>query len=1239
MLPRSDNSHHCQPNPERNSDSSLRMIRTKVVFIFDGIFFIFTCCFLITWLTASEGLDEKHAHLVEAMLLKNDPTCLTDENPITKRVLDELSDIHRTKIKPLEEATRYPDLRKYTATEADVFAKPIVLVVGPWSTGKSTLINYLLGAAETANNLYTGVEPTTADFTVISYGHTSRIVEGKILVADPHKPFASLGLFGEGFVEHLTNIEADRALLRNVTFVDTPGFLENRKVQHRGYPYNDVMSWLVQRADLVIVVFDPSKLDVGSEMESLFHQVGGKQSAMRIVLNKAESINQTQLIKAYGALFWALSPLMNVKEAPRVYVGSFRAQQHASSVDPNWLKFMAHEQACLLKDLRQTIVNRIFLKIASMRQHAIRVRSHTVILDSFVTLYKKHASKFDQLLADPTGSEIRDSILATGSKHKAEPFDLDHADVQKSYSTFFKRNPPQKQGTLSDRMLLDNIDQSIDNDLPNLLKKFEDTYQSNYGKCDKNTEQGPGETEAEIERDETVLALTQIEQNVKKQIAAEIEELKSELDDESTVTKMIKSPDPTLKKCPLYRQKCEETIDAKQTIIVDRAIEISTAPKCILYRKSCQEANSDAATTKPLSTIEATVKEQKIDQLARPSTTKCPKYRKTCQTIDTTVEQSTPTFVIPTVNVFSVKNENSKCPLYRKSCSQKIQEGIAKKEREPQNLEDLKPAVKMETNGKKYRKEPAAVSNDQKPSVEPAKCPRYRKRCQWEPSHSTIPLLPSLRNFACQIHAITSKFVADEQKVQPKCPKYRKTCSETSAEEKKDNTVITLNKRAEKTVENTETKFKQAEADHVRSKWHKNDNYRVKMREGKKTSVIKKDLQQPKVSREPIRSVKCPLYRKTCSAEALAEQSVSIIEEISVLEKFKLLAKTAMASFGFAQLDGKSNKCPKYRKSCSVAPHQEKSITEQSQAEIKLTPRQHTVSNTEEHLIALEPINDELVLPALGLAEALLEESEAAHLATQPDPSLVSHVEKDLERHVATRRPERGCKLYRKSCLPLKHDGVGVAATPPQLFAIFSLLKRALTPDLPESRCPRYRKSCTHLSADQQSESQGETGSAPARAAKVSLPTHQSICSAYRKSCRKSQSASEPVLKMAPPAQPAAVEKKCPRYRKSCAYESGTTRNADATVANETMPPQPLTEGAAPACPKYRKSCSLKSANTPSSVEEKSDDDYIYILDERTGKLKKYCKKKKKHDDPKSEQASLLRRVIIFLCAAASSTS
>merc|ERR1719218_593764 len=110
----------------------------------------------------------------------------------------------------------------------------------PWSVGKSSMINYLLGMHDSPYQLYTGAEPTTSEFTVIMHGEKIRSVEGIVMAADSSRSFFPLGKFGQNFLEKLIGIEMPHKLLERVTFVDTPGIIENRKQQERGYPFNDV---------------------------------------------------------------------------------------------------------------------------------------------------------------------------------------------------------------------------------------------------------------------------------------------------------------------------------------------------------------------------------------------------------------------------------------------------------------------------------------------------------------------------------------------------------------------------------------------------------------------------------------------------------------------------------------------------------------------------------------------------------------------------------------------------------------------------------------------------------------------------------------------------------------------------------------------------------------------------------------------------------------------------------------
>jgi GTP-binding protein EngB required for normal cell division len=41
-------------------------------------------------------------------------------------------------------------------TDGEITSKPMVLFLGPWSVGKSSMINYLLGLKDSPYQLYTG---------------------------------------------------------------------------------------------------------------------------------------------------------------------------------------------------------------------------------------------------------------------------------------------------------------------------------------------------------------------------------------------------------------------------------------------------------------------------------------------------------------------------------------------------------------------------------------------------------------------------------------------------------------------------------------------------------------------------------------------------------------------------------------------------------------------------------------------------------------------------------------------------------------------------------------------------------------------------------------------------------------------------------------------------------------------------------------------------------------------------
>ena len=70
------------------------------------------------------------------------------------------------------------------------------------------------------------------------------------------------------------------------------------------------------------LVYDYTKLDIGPETEAILDQLKGRESQVRIILNKADEITSSELLKIQNNLVWNLSPNLASLEPPR-YVKNF----------------------------------------------------------------------------------------------------------------------------------------------------------------------------------------------------------------------------------------------------------------------------------------------------------------------------------------------------------------------------------------------------------------------------------------------------------------------------------------------------------------------------------------------------------------------------------------------------------------------------------------------------------------------------------------------------------------------------------------------------------------------------------------------------------------------------------------------------------------------------------------------------------------------------------------------------
>ena len=88
-------------------------------------------------------------------------------------VAEGLKKIYKGKLLPLEESYDFHEFVSPALNEPDFDAKPMVLLVGQYSTGKTSFIRYLL--ERDFPGIRIGPEPTTDAFTAVMYGENEQV--------------------------------------------------------------------------------------------------------------------------------------------------------------------------------------------------------------------------------------------------------------------------------------------------------------------------------------------------------------------------------------------------------------------------------------------------------------------------------------------------------------------------------------------------------------------------------------------------------------------------------------------------------------------------------------------------------------------------------------------------------------------------------------------------------------------------------------------------------------------------------------------------------------------------------------------------------------------------------------------------------------------------------------------------------------------------------------------------------
>jgi len=394
--------------------------------------------------------------------------------------------VYTTKIKPLEEKFLYPNFHSPCLTDGEIDSKPMVMVMGQYSVGKTTFIKTLLGRDFPGAAI--GPEPTTDRFMAVVHGNEEKTIPGNALALQPHLPFGSLGALGTGFLSKFEASVLDCPMLKKITLIDTPGVLSGEKQRiGRNYEFPEVIRWFADRVDRILLLFDAHKLDISDEFKSCLDALKGHDDKIRVVLNKSDSVDSQQLMRVHGALMWSLGKCIGAPEVVRVYVGSFWDKPYDQRGAANHDLF-EREKTDLINDLKSLPANSALRKVNELIKRTRLAKVHALIigyLHEQMPMMWGIEDKQQELINDLPGvfNAVRVSFgLAIGDFPHMADFKEKLVGCGKSFKDF----PGPSKSKIK------RLQEALDIDIPNLIRMVPGMSQNVQGMVECNPFDGPG---------------------------------------------------------------------------------------------------------------------------------------------------------------------------------------------------------------------------------------------------------------------------------------------------------------------------------------------------------------------------------------------------------------------------------------------------------------------------------------------------------------------------------------------------------------------------------------------------------------------------------------------------------------------------------------------------------------------------------------------------------------------------
>ncbi len=305
---------------------------------------------------------------------------------------------------------------------------PFVFLLGNHSSGKSSFVNYVCQRKiQTA-----GVAPTDDSFTIIMPGPADKDRDGPGLVGDPDMGFNGLRPFGPQLIHHTQLKIRSNLAIKNFMIVDSPGMIDspmvrdaNGNIRHavmdRGFDFEGVCRWYAERADVILLFFDPDKPGTtGETLSILTNSLMGLDHKLHIILNKADQFRKIHdFARAYGSLCWNLSKVIQRKDLPRIYTMSLPTTFQARASGDQSEEHQSLGQGLVdLETTREEVVaevlnapnRRVDNEITRLADHVSLLQMHCKVINDLSSQYKKKVMRSRLLL----GSYLLSTAGAAG---------------------------------------------------------------------------------------------------------------------------------------------------------------------------------------------------------------------------------------------------------------------------------------------------------------------------------------------------------------------------------------------------------------------------------------------------------------------------------------------------------------------------------------------------------------------------------------------------------------------------------------------------------------------------------------------------------------------------------------------------------------------------------------------------------------------------------------------------------